>query len=72
MRFEHDEDTGGVYLTRGARSVIFTAGEQALSRYFLPPGANERITLRQAMERQAVSLIDYITAGKDMEFYKLI
>ena len=70
--FERDVESGGVHLAREARGKVLSASEQALSRRFLPVGGSEHITLRQAMERQVMSLVNAIEKGAPMEYYKLI
>ena len=70
--FKRDNERDGVYLAGEARGKVLAASEKALSRHFLPVGGNEHITLRQAMERQVISLVNTIEQGEPMEYYKLI
>ncbi len=69
--FEHDQDSGGVYLAKEARGRVLSACETALSRRFVPLGKSEHTTLRLAIDEQVVCLVRHLEQGSPMEWFRL-
>lgn len=69
--FEHDQDSGGVYLAKEARGRVLGACETALTRKFIPIGKSEHTTLRLAIDEQVVCLVRHLEQNAPMEWFRL-
>lgn len=69
--FTHDEESGGVYLTAASRQKVLISCETAFSRQFAAYGSGERLSIRSAMDRQVMSVVNYLERGRVVEFFRL-